>query len=83
MEGWDAILAPVTRVLPPRLGDEYDRGDLTGYTRPFNTTGQPVVTLPAPLEAGTVPVGVQVVGRFGEDAATIEAALALEAAWRA
>jgi len=83
MEGWDAILAPVTRVLPPRLGDEYDRGDLTGHTRPFNTTGQPVVTLPAPLEAGTVPVGVQVVGRFGEDAATIEAALALEAAWRA
>ena len=83
MEGWDAVLAPVTRVLPPRLDEEYDRGDVTGYTRPFNTTGQPVVTLPAPLTAGTVPVGIQVVGRFGEDAAAIEVALALEAAWRA
>jgi Asp-tRNA(Asn)/Glu-tRNA(Gln) amidotransferase A subunit family amidase len=83
MEGWDAVLAPVTRVLPPKLDEEYDRGDVTGYTRPFNTTGQPVVTLPAPLTAGTVPVGIQVVGRFGEDAAAIEVALALEAAWRA
>jgi len=82
MEGWDAVLAPVTRVLPPKLDEEYDRGDITGYTRPFNTTGQPVVTLPAPLTAGTVPVGIQVVGRFGEDAAAIEVALALEAAWR-
>jgi aspartyl-tRNA(Asn)/glutamyl-tRNA(Gln) amidotransferase subunit A len=79
MEGWDAILAPTTRVPPPRLGDEYDRGDITGYTRPFNTTGQPVITLPAPVDR--IPVGIQVVGHFGQEPALVEVALALEAAW--
>ena len=82
MAGWDAVLAPSTRVPPPLLGEPYDRGDLTGYTRPFNTTGQPVITLPAPVPAGTLPVGIQVVGRYGEDAAVADVALALESAWR-
>ncbi|HKA51871.1 MAG TPA: amidase [Candidatus Dormibacteraeota bacterium] len=80
MQGWDAILAPTTRVLPPRLGEEYDRGNVTGYTRPFNTTGQPVITLPAPLEG--IPVGIQVVGHFGQERTLVEVALALEGAWR-
>jgi Asp-tRNA(Asn)/Glu-tRNA(Gln) amidotransferase A subunit family amidase len=80
MGGWDAILAPATRVLPPRLGEEYDRADLTGYTRPFNTTGHPVIALPAPVDG--IPVGIQVVGHFGAEAALVEVALALEAAWR-
>jgi len=79
MQGWDAILAPTTRVLPPLLGEEYDRGDVTGYTRPFNTTGQPVITLPAPVDG--IPVGVQVVGHFGQERPLVEVALALEAAW--
>jgi Asp-tRNA(Asn)/Glu-tRNA(Gln) amidotransferase A subunit family amidase len=82
MTGWDAVLVPTTRVLPPRVGEEYERGDLTGYTRPFNTTGQPVVTLPAPLPAGAVPIGISVVGHFGDEATLTEVALALEAAWR-
>jgi amidase len=68
-------------VPPPRIGADYDRADLTGYTRPFNATGQPVIALPAPVEEP--PVGIQVVGRFGEEAALVEVALALEAAWRA
>lgn len=79
MEDWDAILAPTTRVPPPRLADEYDRGDITGYTRPFNTTGQPVITLPAPVDG--IPVGIQVVGHLGQEAALVEVALALEVAW--
>ena len=80
MDGWDAILAPTTRVLPPRLDEEFDRSDVTGYTRPFNTTGQPVITLPAPIQG--IPVGIQVVGHFGQEATLVEVALALEAAWR-
>ena len=80
MEGWDAILTPTTRVLPPRLDEAYDRGDVTGYTRPFNTTGQPVITLPAPVEG--IPVGIQVVGHFGQERTLVEVALALEGAWR-
>jgi aspartyl-tRNA(Asn)/glutamyl-tRNA(Gln) amidotransferase subunit A len=80
MEGWDAVLAPATRVPPPATGEQYERGDLTGWTRPFNTTGQPVITLPAPAEG--LPVGIQVIGRFGDEATLVEVALTLEAAWR-
>jgi aspartyl-tRNA(Asn)/glutamyl-tRNA(Gln) amidotransferase subunit A len=79
MSGWDAILAPLSRVLPPRLGASYQRADLTGYTRPFNTTGQPVIALPLPVEG--VPIGVQVVGHFGHEANLVEVAMAFEAAW--
>ena len=82
MDGWDAVLVPTTRVLPPRPGEAYERANLTGYTRPFNTTGQPVVTVPAPVPEGAVPVGISVVGRFGDDAGVAEVALALETAWR-
>jgi Asp-tRNA(Asn)/Glu-tRNA(Gln) amidotransferase A subunit family amidase len=80
MEGWDAVLAPVTRVPPPATGETYERGDLTGWTRPFNTTGQPVITLPVPVDG--LPAGIQVVGHHGDEATLVEVALALEAAWR-
>jgi aspartyl-tRNA(Asn)/glutamyl-tRNA(Gln) amidotransferase subunit A len=76
MEGWDALLVPATRVIPPRIGEPYDRFDLSCYTRPFNVTGQPAITLPAPTEG--LPVGVQVIGHFGQDGGAVEAALALE-----
>jgi aspartyl-tRNA(Asn)/glutamyl-tRNA(Gln) amidotransferase subunit A len=79
MAGWDAVLAPATRVGAPRVGEEYERTDLSGYTRPFNTTGQPVITLPAPGPG--MPVGIQVIGHFGQEATLVEAALALETAW--
>ena len=80
MDGWDALLAPVTRIPAPRIGEYHDRADLTAYTRPFNATGQPVMAVPAPVDA--LPVGVQVVGRFGREAELVEVALALEEAWR-
>jgi aspartyl-tRNA(Asn)/glutamyl-tRNA(Gln) amidotransferase subunit A len=81
MDGWDAVLAPATRVPPPRPEEPYERADLTGYTRPFNTTGQPVIALPAPTDG--LPVGIQVVGHFGQEAELVEVALALESAWSA
>jgi aspartyl-tRNA(Asn)/glutamyl-tRNA(Gln) amidotransferase subunit A len=81
LEGWDAVLAPATRVVPPRLGEPYERSDVTCYTRPFNTTGHPVIVLPAPAEDDGLPVGIQVVGHFGREAELVEVALALEAAW--
>jgi aspartyl-tRNA(Asn)/glutamyl-tRNA(Gln) amidotransferase subunit A len=79
LEGWDAVLVPATRVSPPRVGEAYRRVDLTCYTRPFNTTGQPVITLPAPVSG--LPVGIQVVGHYGKERDLVEVALALESAW--
>jgi aspartyl-tRNA(Asn)/glutamyl-tRNA(Gln) amidotransferase subunit A len=83
MRGWDAVLVPTVRMQPPMVGEPHSPDDLTGLTRPFNTTGQPVVTLPAPVPADAAPVGISVVGHFGDDAAAAEVAMALEAAWLA
>jgi Asp-tRNA(Asn)/Glu-tRNA(Gln) amidotransferase A subunit family amidase len=79
MEGIDALLLPATAIVAPLLeaGDEV-REPLSRFTRPFNTTGQPVVTLPAPVRG--LPVGIQVVGRT--NAGAIKAARWLERKWR-
>ncbi|MBO0690799.1 MAG: amidase [Candidatus Dormibacteraeota bacterium] len=82
LEGWDAVLAPATRIVPPRLGEPYERYDVTCYTRAFNTTGHPVIVLPAPAASDEeLPVGIQVVGHFGREAELVEVALALETEW--
>ena len=79
MDGIDALLLPATAIVAPRIeaGDEV-REPLTRFTRPFNTTGQPVVTLPAPADG--LPVGIQVVGRT--NAATLRVAAWLEREWQ-
>lgn len=79
----DALLVPATRIVAPRIGEPYSRFDLSGFTRPFNTTGHPVVCLPAPVPEGGLPVGIQVVGHFGHEKELLEVAAALEAAWAA
>lgn len=54
----------------------------TPYTYPFNISGQPAISIPIGLEAGRMPVGLQIVGPWAADlrvlsfAATCEAVLA-------
>jgi Asp-tRNA(Asn)/Glu-tRNA(Gln) amidotransferase A subunit family amidase len=81
MEKVDALLLPATAIVAPLVGagDEV-REPLARFTRPFNTTGQPVVALPAPVPRGALPVGMQVVGRTNAD--TLRAALWLEREWQ-
>ncbi len=78
MDGVDALLLPATAIVAPPVGagDEV-REPLARFTRPFNTTGQPVVALPAPVSG--LPVGMQVVGRTNTE--TLRAALWLEREW--
>ena len=79
MDGFDALLLPATAIVAPSVdaGTEV-REPLSRFTRPFNTTGQPVVALPAPARG--LPVGMQVVGRNNADA--LRAALWLEREWQ-
>jgi aspartyl-tRNA(Asn)/glutamyl-tRNA(Gln) amidotransferase subunit A len=79
MDGVDALLLPATAIVAPPVdaGNEV-REPLARFTRPFNTTGQPVVALPAPVRG--LPVGMQVVGRTNAD--TLRAALWLEHEWQ-
>jgi aspartyl-tRNA(Asn)/glutamyl-tRNA(Gln) amidotransferase subunit A len=78
MEHVDALLLPATAIVAPPIsaGSEV-REPLARFTRPFNTTGQPVVALPAP--ASGLPVGIQVIGRT--NAETLSVAAWLERKW--
>jgi Asp-tRNA(Asn)/Glu-tRNA(Gln) amidotransferase A subunit family amidase len=79
MENIDALILPATAIVAPPIsaGTEV-REPLARFTRPFNTTGQPVVTLPAPSSG--LPVGIQVVGR--SNAETLAIAAGLEREWK-
>ena len=78
MDGIDALVLPATGIVAPAVdaGQEV-REPLARFTRPFNTTHQPVAVLPAPARG--LPVGIQVVGRT--NAETLRAAMWLEREW--
>ena len=79
LEGIDALVLPATAIVAPpvEVGSEV-REPLTRFTRPFNTTGQPVVTIPVPGVNG-LPVGMQVVAKT--NAGALRAARWLESRW--
>jgi aspartyl-tRNA(Asn)/glutamyl-tRNA(Gln) amidotransferase subunit A len=79
MASVDALLLPATAIVAPPItsGNEV-REPLSRFTRPFNTTHQPVAVLPAPVDG--LPVGIQVAGKT--NAATLRAAAWLEREWR-
>ena len=79
MRGWDAIVLPTCACVAPRIDGPDRREPLTRFLRGFSLTGQPALSIPAP--APGLPVGIQLAGRFGEDAALLRVALALEGAW--
>jgi aspartyl-tRNA(Asn)/glutamyl-tRNA(Gln) amidotransferase subunit A len=79
MDGIDAMILPATAIVAPPVetADEV-REPLSRFTRPFNTTHQPVAVLPAPAKG--LPVGIQVVGRRNGE--TLRAAAWLEQEWK-
>jgi aspartyl-tRNA(Asn)/glutamyl-tRNA(Gln) amidotransferase subunit A len=75
----DALILPATAIVaPPVTAGIEVREPLARFTRPFNTTGQPVATVPAPSDG--LPVGIQVIGRT--NAGALAAAAFIEAGWR-
>ena len=53
---------------------------LTRLTNPFNVSGQPAISVPCGLTAGRLPVGLQIVGRRGDETRILQVASAYEAA---
>jgi aspartyl-tRNA(Asn)/glutamyl-tRNA(Gln) amidotransferase subunit A len=75
------ITAPVlgtdTVTIDPAVGDQTPvRGAMLKHTQPFNMSGHPAISLPIRSEG--LPVGMQLVGRFGKTADLLEAAKQLE-----
>jgi len=79
MRGLDAILLPSTASVAPLIAAEVDTQPLVRFTRPFNLTGQPVFSLPAPVDG--LPAGIQVIGHLGRDVELAAVAAGLERAW--
>jgi Asp-tRNA(Asn)/Glu-tRNA(Gln) amidotransferase A subunit family amidase len=79
LRSWDALVLPATACVAPRLSERDVREPLVRFMRPFNLTGHPAIVLPAP-SAG-LPVGIQLVGRLGGEAALAAVALSLEREW--
>jgi amidase len=90
---FDVYLTP-TLTQPPRPVGFYDMSltDLDAYNAlwadavfmaPFNVSGQPAMSLPLGM-SGHLPVGVQVVGRPGDEATVLQVASLLEQvmSWR-
>ncbi|TIU10416.1 MAG: amidase [Mesorhizobium sp.] len=50
------------------------------YTGVFNVTGQPSVSLPLAESAGGLPIGIQIVSRFGDESTLVRVARDLEEA---
>jgi aspartyl-tRNA(Asn)/glutamyl-tRNA(Gln) amidotransferase subunit A len=80
MEGCDALLTAATLTPAPPLA-AFDRGAVWTPMRtlPFNVTGHPALSVPCGLADG-LPVGLQIVGRHGDEAGILRVAAAFEAA---
>jgi len=90
-EGWDLLLTPTVAELPLKLGTIVNdpgnpmspmrrAGEFVPFTPPFNTSGQPAISLPLEWTAEGLPVGVQLVAAYGREDVLIRIASQLEQA---
>jgi amidase len=86
-EGHDVLLTPTLPAPPDRLGRFDGRalaptlilvGGMVGFTQPWNVTGQPAASIPAPVEDGGLPIGAQLVGRPNDEATLLSLSAQLE-----
>ncbi len=86
MERYDLLLTPALPLTafaagadaPERPDGDNTPLDWTPFTYPFNLTGQPAATVPCGFVNG-LPVGLQIVGHWRDDANVLRAAAAFEA----
>jgi Asp-tRNA(Asn)/Glu-tRNA(Gln) amidotransferase A subunit family amidase len=77
MSDFDVILSPSAPGAPPK---GYATTGSSTFNRLWTLMGTPCVNVPGLTDPNGLPLGVQVIGRFGADRATLEAALFVESA---
>jgi amidase len=90
-DGWDLLVTPTLAAPPVPLGtivndpDDPMRpmalsGQWVAFTPPYNTSGQPAISLPLHWTSEGLPVGVQLVAAYGREDVLIRVAAQLESA---
>ena len=89
-EDYDLLLSPTARF--PAFRNAPYPGEVSGtsefpdqyfngaFTMPINASGHPAASVPAGFSADGLPIGLQIVGRKGDEAAVIAASAAFEVA---
>jgi amidase len=90
---YDVLVTPTVATPPPTLGtlNQNESGldprgwlnklfALIPFTPLFNMTGQPAISLPLAQSSEGLPIGVQLVGRFGDEATLLRLSAQLEQA---
>lgn len=90
-EAFDVLLTPTMAVPPPPLGEVTASSDdpfrgfrrcvpMIAYTAPLNLAGLPAISLPLHTNAAGLPIGVQLVAAYAEEALLLRLARELEVA---
>ncbi|MBT3434239.1 MAG: hypothetical protein HN435_10040, partial [Nitrospinaceae bacterium] len=81
-QGVDAILTPTSAISPPSIEDCLDGmkmwGAVSDCTAAFSTIGNPTLQVPCGFTEAGLPVGLQIAGRWGEEALVLGAGAAFE-----
>jgi amidase len=87
-DGADVLVTATTHAPPPDADKYHGKGwfaslngatPIASFTTPWNVTGQPGCSIPSPTWDASAPVGVQLVGRLGDEATLLSLAAQLEA----
>ena len=81
------LVTPTMAVPPFEVGTLSPEGydpenwmEWSPFTYPFNLTGQPAISVPCGFTGAGLPVGLQIVGQYHDEATVLRAAKAYEAA---
>ena len=87
---YDAVLTPTLAQPPAKVGGLRDDADpardfenqkrFTPFTAPYNLSGQPAMSIPLYWTDDDLPIGIQLVGRPGDEETLLRLAAQLEAA---
>jgi aspartyl-tRNA(Asn)/glutamyl-tRNA(Gln) amidotransferase subunit A len=81
LAGIDALIGPSVGYTAPEQDPPFGVGEQSAegrFTGPYNLSGHPALSLPVPVPAGSLPVGLQLAGRRDADAALLRVAAAAE-----